>query len=94
MTTKNGQVKITVDEWMAELAALSPAKDDDGLTMAEWAAKLGVSVRVANMRLRLAMDAGILRRGERSFQRLDGRPCTIPVYRIEKPRTQKRNDRS
>lgn len=86
MAVKRKDRGPTTEDWLAELARLSPPKADEGWTIREWAKALGISERVTNIRLRAAMEAGILKRGLRSYERLDGRPCSIPVYRIEKPR--------
>lgn len=81
---KKKSTVIYTDEWLKELLRLSPPKADLGWTLREWAEKIGCSVRVANQRLRQAQEQGVLVLGQRSHVRMDGRPCSVPVYRIEK----------
>lgn len=88
-----GQVKITVDEWLAELARLS-ALNGKGETAKELARRAGLSERVMLLRLRQARDMGWLRVEQRTDVRIDGRPQKVPVYRIERPRSQKGSNRT
>jgi len=72
---------IRVDEWQAALAALT-AKNAEGFTTAEMADQSGRGVPWAQMKLREAVRKGlVVYSGTRESQRMDGRPCRVPVYR-------------
>lgn len=77
--------KITIAEWLDELARLSN-RSDEGMTSGEWAAELDISRPMAVRRLKEAQRAGWLRTGKRTGVTLDGRKCVTPVYQITKPK--------
>ena len=76
--------KISMTEWLDELARLSD-RSDEGLTSEEWAREMGVEIHTARSRLKKAQEAGWLVVGRRRSSTLDGRPNLVPVYRIIKP---------
>lgn len=75
---------ITHEEWMEELARIS-LKHDEGLTTKEWAKRMGVSPRIATLRLIAAKELGWIKVGTRHIVRLDGYKTPVPVYLIVKP---------
>lgn len=76
------KVRITVEEWLHDLAAIS-SKNDEGLTVRELAHKMGTSSARIREGLMAAKARGLLRSGRRSTNRIDGVSCLVPVYRIE-----------
>ena len=78
---------ITHESWLDELTRLSAlsARNDEGLTMAEWATKLGFSRDKTRAALHAAHQHGWLIEGQRTFRRLGGGNAITPVYRIVKP---------
>ena len=75
--------KITTDDWIAELARLGATAQHDAerKTAAEIAEALGVCRRVALVRMKGWMTAGVLRcSGKRSTRRIDGQRDMTPVY--------------
>jgi predicted transcriptional regulator of viral defense system len=78
---------ITHESWLDELTRLSAlsAKNDEGLTLAEWAEKLGFSRDRMRATLGSAKAQGWLIIGHRTTESLDGRRHLTPVYRIVKP---------
>jgi len=77
----NDRQEITVNEWLAELAAFS-VHDDEGRTAVELAEEAGVSVETLLKRLHKANDLGRLVVGKRRRKTLDGRVSHVPVYRV------------
>lgn len=77
--------RITESEWLDELAKLS-ARNDDGLTTAEWATKLGKGRNHTMDMLKKAKGLGWLLVGRRTSEGLDGRTFVSPVYRIVRPK--------
>lgn len=77
---------ITTDEWLSELARLTTPKDGEGLTALEWGERLGLSTKSALIKLNQAHRKGWVKLGHRHATRLDGKPCFVPVYRVEKPK--------
>jgi hypothetical protein len=74
---------IKEDEWIKELDRLSAKnKDDEGLTTAEWAERLGTSVALTLRKLNAANKQGRLKVGKREILRLDGKLNKTPVYSI------------
>lgn len=84
--TKDG---IPMDEWLAELQRLS-AKNDEGQTVKEWAASMGVCSTTARDRLKKAFDLGWVKRGSARREGLAGIPRPVAVYRVVKPKGGKR----
>ena len=76
---------VNESEWLQELARLS-AKQDKGLSTAEWAEKLGLSPALTVRRLKQADSLGWLVRGKQSRLGLDLRNYTATVYSIAKPK--------
>lgn len=76
--------KVNFNEWLDELAKLS-RKDDLGLTVREWAERLGKSQQTVNEMLRRAKAQGWLMVGRRTTEALDGRIFQAVVYRVVKP---------
>ena len=76
-----GRPKISTDEWLAELRKIGE-KNDEGLSMVEWAAALGVSPEVARKRLNRAKKEGKLLAGKRKTPALDGKNYDQPIYRV------------
>jgi predicted YcjX-like family ATPase len=75
---------ITIEEWMGEMQRLADQKPADvGHTAIELAAAWDVGLHVCRARLSALQRAGRLVVGTRKTTRLDGRPCTIPVYAIK-----------
>ena len=74
-------MKITRDEWMDELLALTCPKDDPGLTAGELAAKAGCQRDAMRKRLnRLAAEGKVVvGRARRRDVRGNNQP--VPVYR-------------
>lgn len=81
--------EISVNEWLDELVALG-RKNDEGHTTAELAAAAGCTVKAMCARLNQARALGRLTLGFRSIQRIDGRMCQTPVYRVTAPKKAKR----
>lgn len=77
---------IREDEWLREIERLSRPKDSEGKTVAEWMTALRCSKGKVWAALKAAMALGWLVVGHRSASRIDGVPCTVPVYRIVKPK--------
>lgn len=76
--------QIKMEEWLAELTAIS-AKNPDGFTTSEVADRLERSVSWVRQMLRKAVDEGlVVMVGRRSSRRIDGVPCFTPVYRSVK----------
>ena len=75
---------IYTDEWMAELTRLS-SLNDVGLTVDEWAEKVGVSTATIRRRLKQARSLGLLVVGRRTVSGIDSRRIPVPVYLIKKP---------
>ncbi len=76
---------INIDELTAELQRLADeaVESDPGFTAQEIADAMGYSVKRVRQRvLRPLLNAGQLTRGERTIERIDGRPATVPVYRL------------
>jgi hypothetical protein len=79
-------LKIETDQWLKEmerLSAVNAAKNAAGLTTAEWAERLGISIVTARSRLRRAEKLGRLVVGSRVAPGLGGVPRRHTVYRIE-----------
>ena len=77
--------RITSEEWLAELAALS-ARSDEGMTCAELCEALGLSTRTIREKLKLAHALGWVRVGKRRIATIDGKSTLAPVYQITKPK--------
>jgi predicted YcjX-like family ATPase len=76
--------EITIEEWMGEMQRLADQKPADvGHTAIELAAAWDVGLHVCRARLSALQRAGRLIVGTRKTTRLDGHPCTIPVYAIK-----------
>lgn len=76
---------ITHEDWLTALLA-AQAKNDKGWSSQEWARHMGVSVKTALERIRLASRKGWVVVGKRSITSLDGRQTYAPVYTIKEPR--------
>jgi len=78
--------ELTPEEIVQELQRLldaTPTPDSKGYyTAEEIAAASKWSISKTRKVLHTALSLGRLGRGARSVERLDGRPGTIPVYRI------------
>lgn len=85
----SGKDGIPMEEWLAELQRLS-MKSAKGLTAAEWAKQMDVSIHTARLRLKEAQVVGWLVVGRRSTISLDGKTATSPVYQIVRPKGGKR----
>ena len=75
---------VDVGAWLAEMVALGN-RNDEGQTLAELAAALGLSGDLTRKRLKQANDLGWLAVGRRTIVSLDGRRAQVPVYRVTKP---------
>lgn len=76
---------LTESEWLAELerlAAASRERHDAGLTVAEWANRMGFGLFKMRALLNLAKQKGMLVPGSRAIERLDGQAATVPVYAV------------
>jgi transposase len=78
-------VRIREDEWLEELRRLSQ-RSDAGLTTREWSKKLGKNIDTIRKLLHQAAERGWLVVGQRSALAINGRPCTLVVYRIVNPK--------
>ncbi len=77
-------MKITTDEWLAELDRVT-RESDDGLTVPELAVKFGHSTQwVRQNLLQPANAAGRLVLGRKQTTSIDGKPIRTPVYRLKK----------
>jgi len=81
--------KIGVEEWLAELQRVS-GRSDDGLTSAEGAEKMGLSVRTTLLKIKKAYDMGWVKVGKRKTMTLDGRPDYTPVYQVVNPKERRK----
>lgn len=77
--------RIDESEVLAELARLSK-KSDEGLTVSEWAVKLGRGSQPVITLLKRAKAMGWLVVGKQSRVALDNRNYATTVYRIIKPK--------
>ncbi len=73
---------ITTAEWLAELERLGALETDEGYTAKELAQRWGKSTKWVKERLAKARDAGLLVRGTRPYEGINGRIQPVPVYRI------------
>lgn len=74
----------SVEAMLAEVEKANPRKSDDGHTTRELASAWGVSENATKARLRVLADSGKLIVGQRPFQRIDGKSCSVPVYRLKR----------
>ena len=84
---------ITRDEWLAALneAGYHDEKHDpDAVTIPEFAALIGVTRRTAEWRLKRLVETGHATRAYKRTTRSDGKPITLPAYRLVKPEQPKR----
>ena len=73
-----------VDAMLAEMQQLLAAEfrpGAPGLTVNEWADRLGVSSTIARRRLNVLWRRGLVEVGRRSERFMDGRLGSLPVYR-------------
>jgi len=77
--------KVAEAEWLAELARLS-RRNDEGLTVREWAAEVGRGEETTTKMLKRAKALGWLHVGKRTAEGLDGRTFQATVYRIVRPK--------
>ena len=76
-------MKITMDEWLAELRKLDMQKNDIGLTAAEIADKMGRSVEFVRRKvLKTGVASGKIVCGVRHATDIRGNPFLTPVYRL------------
>ena len=76
-------MKITMDEWLAELRKYKMRPDDVGLTAHEIADKMGRSVEwVRRGLLRDGIKEGKIVAGVRNATDIRGKPFLTPVYRL------------
>ena len=75
---------ISYDAWLAELEGLGAFESDEGMTVDEMSEQWGKCPEWIRKRLRKAMTLGILKRGQRQSTRIDGKPMSVPVYRLIK----------
>ena len=73
---------IREDEWKREIERVMGKTGDDGKTLRELSAQLGLSERMTRERIRLLHLAGRMGVGRRPAVTIDGRPNTVPVYWI------------
>lgn len=71
---------MTIDEILAEVRA--SFQGDEGLTIPEWAAKMGVSDITARKRVKVLIGAGKMKMGKSLRTGMDGRTFPHPVYRV------------
>jgi hypothetical protein len=90
------EMKITEDQWLAELQALEALPGGGGpagFTMRQYAAHEGCGLSTARVRLRKRIDAGQIEyAGDRPEQSLDNRPRPVPVYRVVKGKAKDGNE--
>ena len=79
--------RLTESDWLAEMERLTAAsrEPDPGLTVPEWADRMGVSDKTAIKRLAAAKSLGMLVRGKRPGESLNGKRISLTVYSIQKP---------
>ena len=83
---KSANVATLSVDLVSELDELIAAqRSDDGQTVAEISAQVGLSDRRVKMLLQAAHGKGWLKVGRRTETGSDGRRFQQPVYRIEKP---------
>jgi hypothetical protein len=76
------KVRITADEWRAEIERVVGRSSDQGMTLREIAAGLGISPSLAARRLGAMAQANRLGTGRRASRSISGRPVWTPVYWI------------
>lgn len=77
-------VRITNEEWLRALQK-AEAKNPEGLTAGEWSKRLKLNIRATREAIRDAISANLLRfNGHRRGFRMDGMPCSLPVYQVVK----------
>jgi hypothetical protein len=84
---------ITRDEWLSALneAGYHDEKHDpDAVTAPEFAALFGISRRAAECRLKRLVEIGQATRTFKRTTRMDGKPLTLPAYRLVKSEQPKR----
>jgi len=77
--------RINETEWLDELARMSK-KNDKGLTVAEWAERIGKTAETTRKMLHKAKAKGWLRTGKRTRTSLIDRVYDAAVFWIEKPK--------
>lgn len=86
---------ITRDEWLHALneAGFHDEKHDpDAVTAPEFAALMGLARLTAERRLKRLVEVGQATRVYKRTLRSDGKPITLPAYRlIKQPTKRKRN---
>jgi hypothetical protein len=74
---------MTPDQIIAELEALLPTSDaEDALTAHEWAKLMGRSIDRVRPKLVALHGAGRLEVVTVRRHRIDGRPISVPAYRL------------
>lgn len=76
---------LTEAEWLSEMERLvekAAGREDEGLTVKEWAERLGRHERDVRVLLHAALSEGRLVRGWRNATGLDGRVYKAPVYAL------------
>lgn len=80
------KMDISTEELIAEMQRVveenAPAADDDpGLSTREWSKVWGVSTRTAGERLRDLWEAGLIERGKKKMEYINGLMGRVTVYR-------------
>jgi predicted transcriptional regulator len=76
---------ITRDDWLNALkeATVPEPADEESLTIAEFAALLGVERAQASKRMRLLVKKGKAELTRRQIRRVDGGLIYVPSYRLK-----------
>lgn len=83
--------RLSVDEWLSELEAISRKKrDDGGMTIRELAEAAGVCRSKMLDMVGQAHRLGRVTVGRRSSFSISGKPCTVPTYIITAASKEKR----
>ena len=76
----------SIQDVIGEFGKLKPpTQDAPGYTTPELAREWGCSVMTVRARLKLALEAGILRTGRKSMPTLAGHSQRVPCFWIERP---------
>lgn len=84
MTTNEERRQKIIAEMQEVVEAHSPFGDDDpGLSTREWSKTWEISIKTTRRRLRDLWELGMLARGKKAIERIDGTSSRVTVYRAK-----------